>query len=191
MRVKYTIEHVISGRVRLIVPTLKQVHDPMLVQETICLIGGINSVRIEPIIQSIVVTYDETKLHYKQVIEFVQLSVYQYYEKSPLALDQAKKDMRNSLIKSAVSGILLLAAATRKTVRSTPDVYDYLAVISTSYTVLSHGEDKISHPDVITGIVSMLSLGSKNIIQTATLSWFVNLIEIFNDWRRGHTFVYF
>ena len=73
----------------------------------------------------------------------------------------------------------------RRNGRLGPDLFDYLVVISTSYTVLSHGENRLSHPDVLTGIVSMASLGAQNIISVSLMAWFVNLIEVLIELRDG------
>ncbi|WP_375537119.1 hypothetical protein [Alteribacillus sp. HJP-4] len=58
---------------------------------------------------------------------------------------------------------------------------DYAVVISTAYTLLSHVENKFRHPDVITGILSMLSMGAGNILQVVMVTWAVNVLELLNE----------
>ena len=182
---KYTIDHLLPGRIRLTIPKLSHMHNEALIKEMFEAIKGVKNIRMIPIIQSIVIEYDPDILNYQQILRYVHLFFYQMDERSPILM---KKDMRNSLIRSGISGTLLLAALLSKK-RST--MLDYMVVISTSYTVLSHGENKLSHPDVITGIISMMSLGSQNIIQASMASWIINLLEIFNDWKRNPNFQYY
>lgn len=147
-------------------------------------IKGISQVRIEPIIHTMVIHYDKNELNHKHVLRYVSLFFQQFHLESRPIMPK-RDDLRSELIRSFVSGVLLLATFLRKNVPHRPDLFDYLVVISTSYTVLSHGENKLSHPDIITGIFSMVSLGTQNILQVAFFTWIVNLIEVFNDLRRS------
>lgn len=147
-------------------------------------IKGIEQVRIEPIIQNMIIHYNKRELNHKHVLRYISLFFQQSHIGSKHIMPN-RDVIRKDLLRSFVSGVFLLAAFLRKNVKHRPDAFDYLVVISTSYTVLSHGENKLSHPDVITGILSMLSLGAQNILQVAMVTWIVNLIEVFNDLRRS------
>lgn len=152
-------------------------------------IKGIENVRIEPIIQGMIIHYNQTELNHKHVLRYISL-FFQQAQADIHTLLPGREELRKDLIRSFISGSLLLAAFLRNNVKHRPDAFDYLVVISTSYTVLSHGENKLSHPDVITGIISMLSLGAQNILQVAMVTWVVNLIEVFNDMRRSSQLLY-
>lgn len=152
-------------------------------------IKGVQKVRIEPIIQSMIIHYNVKELQGRQVLRYVSLFIPQVQDES-LQLFSTKNHLKADLYRSIFTGILLFIAFLRKNVISRPDAFDYLVVISTSYTVLSHGENKLRHPDVMTGLISMLSLGPQNILQVAMVTWAVNLIEVFNDMRRSKQLLY-
>lgn len=143
-------------------------------------IKGVHHVRIEPIIQTMVVQYDPAVIDKRIVLRNIGLFFNQISEDMRYVSDSAR-DLRGDLLKSIVSGILLLVAFIRKNGSMRPDLFDYLVVISTSYTVLSHGKNRLSHPDVLTGIISMISLGAQNILQVSVVTWIVNLIEVVSD----------
>ncbi len=168
----------------MVIPSIAQISDQQSVIERLFLsIKGITKVRIESIIQSMVIEYDPQKMNPSLLLQYVSLFCPRVQE-STIPLFSPKGDLKKDLFRSIVTGALLLIAFLRKTVKQRPDAFDYLVVISTSYTVLSHGENKLRHPDVITGLISMLSLGSHNILQVAMVTWAVNMIEVFNDLRR-------
>lgn len=147
-------------------------------------IRGIQTVRIEPIIQSMVIHFDINEINHKHVLRYIGL----FFQQAQIELwgrMPSKEEIKKDIFRSLISGVLLLAAFLRKNVKHRPDAFDYLVVISTSYTVLSHGENNLTHPDVITGIISMLSLGVHYILQVAAVTWIVNLIEILNDMRKS------
>ncbi|MGN1400797.1 MAG: HMA2 domain-containing protein [Bacillus sp. (in: firmicutes)] len=183
MNSTYKIVHSIPGRIRLIIPSLSSTNEHSTIEKLFLSVTGINRVRIEPIIQSMVIEYDPLRTDLSHLLEFVVLFSPRVQE-TQVPLFSPKGDLQKDLLRSVVTGILLLIAFLRKTVKHRPDAFDYLVVISTSYTVLSHGENKLRHPDVITGLISMLSLGSQNILQVAMVTWAVNMIEVFNDLRR-------
>lgn len=169
---------------RLSVPALAVTTEHSAIKEMFESIRGIVNVRIEPIVQSLVINYDQHILNSKNVLRYVGLFFQSFDGTNPMMLG-SKKKIAADLLRSFISGALLIAAFLRKHTKRRPDAFDYLVVISTSYTVLSHGENKLSHPDVITGIISMLSLGAENILQVAMVTWVVNLLEVFNDMRRS------
>lgn len=184
MYLKYKIVHAVPGRVRLLIPILKQVSDHDSIKEMFESITGIEHVRITPEINSMIVIYNSRKLDKRIILKDIGL-FFSQLEDDQLPKDLDRKQMLGAIVKSVISGILILVAFLRRNGRLTPDVFDYLVVISTSYTVLSHGENRLSHPDVLTGIVSMVSLGAQNILSASLIAWFVNLIEVIIEVRNG------
>lgn len=166
------------------VPALAAVAEHSAIKEMFESIRGIVQVRIEPVIQSLIIHYNNQILTSKHVLRYVSL-FFQGFVESKVQTPGSTKKTAADLLRSFISGALLLAAFLRKHGKRRPDAFDYLVVISTSYTVLSHGENKLSHPDVLTGIISMLSLGAENILQVAMVTWIVNLLEVFSDMRRS------
>ncbi|MBM4764527.1 HMA2 domain-containing protein [Bacillus sp. B15-48] len=177
-----TVVHDIPGRLRLIIPALNEKKDFDQIKQMFSSIKGIHDVRIEPIIQSMVISYNHEKIGKNIIVRFVNL----FFKHSKLnTLDYImfnfKPKLRKDFFRSILTGFILLLAYLNKTSGKVPGILDYAAVISTAYTVLSHGENKLGHPDVITGIVSMLSIGSSNILHVALVTWGVNVIELLND----------
>ncbi|MCD8509884.1 MAG: hypothetical protein LRY73_08470 [Bacillus sp. (in: Bacteria)] len=151
-------------------------------------LNGVKKVRIEPIIQSMLIEYEEETIERKTLIQYVSIFFENIYI-DPINnfMGKVTPSVRKDLFRSIISGALLLLAFTRKSVRPRPDIIDYAVVISTGYTVLSHGnqgQSKLGHPDIITGIITMLSLGTQNILQVSLVTWFVNLFEILHDMYR-------
>lgn len=184
MYLKYEIIHAIPGRIRLAIPILENMRDYDSIQMMFESITGIEHVRIEPKINAMIIYYNSQELDKRIILKDIGLFFSQIEDdKIPDGLN--RKKMLGALAKSIISGILILVAYIRRNGRLGPDLFDYLVVISTSYTVLSHGENRLSHPDVLTGIVSMVSLGAQNILSVSLMAWFVNLIEILIELRDG------
>ena len=148
-------------------------------------IKGIEEVRVEPIIKTILIYYDTTKRRVTDILQYLTMFFPQTNQEPSLQLFSTREGIKKDIWRSILSGSLLLIALLRKNIKTHPDMFDYLAVISTSYTVLSHGENKLRHPDVLTGLISIVSLGSHNILQLALATWIVNFVEVFNDIRRS------
>ncbi len=184
MYLKYKIVHAIPGRIRLSIPILENMRDYDSIQMMFESITGINQIRIEPEINAMIIHYDWQQLDKSIILKDIGLFFSQIEDdKLPDSMD--RKKMLKAIVKSIISGLLILAAYMRRNGRLGPDLFDYLAFISTSYTVLSHGENRLSHPDVLTGIVSIFSLGAQNIISVSLMAWFVNLIEVMIELRNG------
>jgi hypothetical protein len=150
------------------------------------LIRGITNVRIEPLIDSMIIEYNPQIIKKEQILTFVSVFLKQTdYISLRGIVSGIKPSLQKDIFRSIVSGLLLLVAYSRKKISVVPDFLDYGVVISTAYTVLSHGKNKLQHPDVITGIVSMLSLGKHNILHVTLVTWVVNLLEIFHDIKRS------
>ncbi|MDQ0257285.1 hypothetical protein J2S74_004743 [Evansella vedderi] len=188
MNGNFAIMHDIPGRLRIIIPPLGDNKDYEKMEEMFASLSGVKKVRIEPIIRSMLIEYDLELMERKVLLGYISL----FFEKTwcdPIdnLMGKVTPSIRKDLFRSVISGFLLLLAFTRKSVRPRPDIIDYAVVISTGYTVLSHGnqgQNKLGHPDIITGIITMLSLGTQNILQVSFVTWAVNLFEIFYDMYR-------
>lgn len=186
-----TIAHDIPGRLRLISPLLREQIDITSVSDLLKSIRGVNLVRIEPTIQSILIEYDPKVVLKGTLIGHLKTILRQtYFDPIDRLLSKVNPTIRKDLFRSMVTGFLILLAYLRKSGRH-PDSLDILVVISTAYTILSHGKNKLKHPDVITGIVSMLSLGSKNILHVSLATWAVNLVELFLDVKKSQKGPYY
>lgn len=174
----------VPGRMRLTVPILETMRDHNSIKDMFESITGIEHVRIEPRIQGMIITYDHQEIDKRLVLKDIGL-FFSQAEDGVLPKNMDRKHILIALAKSIVSGILILIAYLRRNGRVTPDLFDYLVVISTSYTVLSHGENRLSHPDVLTGIISMVSLGAQKILSVSLMAWFVNLIEVLVELRNS------
>jgi hypothetical protein len=182
----YVIGHDIPGRLRIIIPTLGDKRDYPKIEHMFSSLKGISKVRIEPLINSMLIEYQSTIVNRNEVLEYIFL-FFNQTDFNPLnnIIGPVTPTVRKDMFRSIISGLLILVAYTRRTINKRPDSLDYAVVISTAYTVLSHGKNKLRHPDVITGIVSMLSLGTKNILHVTLVTWAVNLLEIFHDIKRS------
>lgn len=190
MRNKFYIAHDIIGRLRIIVTALQGRSDHLQIEQHFKMIKGIKNVRIEPIISSMLVEYDCKVLDRNHVLKHLTV-FFELPKLSPFDnfVGNVKPTLKRDVFYSFVTGVLLLASIARKTPKTVPDLLDYIVVISTAYTVLSHGEtNKLKHPDVIAGILSMLSLGPNNIHQVSAIAWGVNLLEILIDVKKGRKF---
>jgi hypothetical protein len=185
MEDKYLIAHDIPGRIRLIIPALGERKDHKFIEDLFSSMKGIVSVRIEPLIHSMMLVYDAQTLKKNVLLKYISIFFKQIrYDPLDDLMVHVKPTVRRDLFRSILSGGLLLLAYARKTAGPRPDMLDYIATVSTAYTVLSHGTNKLRHPDVIAGIISMFSLGTNNILQVSAITWVVNLFEIFHDMTR-------
>lgn len=181
-----TIAHELPHRIRLFVPNIAEYPELQAVKKLINSIHGIESVRMQPLIHTVVINYDSDKIRRKDLLQNL-FFIFQRNQVNSLSdfVTGMNPIVRRDLLRSAVSGFLLLMTFSRRRSVRRPDVLDYSAVISTAYTVINHGTNKLRHPDIITGIVSMLSLGASNIIQVSFATWVVNLLEIISDMKRS------
>ncbi|MGR9047494.1 HMA2 domain-containing protein [Halobacillus faecis] len=182
MQATFSIVHDIPGRLRLIIPALYDKRDYDQIQDMFTSIKGIESVRIEPTIQSMTISYVKELINRKVILRFISLFFKQTrFDPLDNIMVNIAPAQRKDFLRSLVTGFLILIAYLNNKPGKVPGMLDYAVVISTAYTVLSHGENKFRHPDVITGIVSMLSIGAGNILQVAMVTWAVNVIELLND----------
>ena len=148
-----------------------------------CAIKGIEKVRIEPTIMTMVIMYNSQEISKKKIHQYITLFFRQKTWKpvQPIII-YSTQGLRKAIIRSAVTGLLLLVALIKKRFINQIDVFDYLVVISTAHTVLSHGEeDRYKHPDILTGIISLFSLGASNLLHVCIVTWAVNVLEILHD----------
>jgi hypothetical protein len=186
MGINSLIVHEIPGRIRLIIPALGERKDYKSIEKMFSSLNGIVGVRIEPLIHSMMVEYNAQMLSRNVLLNYISIFFKQIrYDPLDDLMVHVKPTVRRDLFRSLLSGVLLLIAYSRKTSGPRPDLLDYLVTVSTAYTVLSHGTNKLRHPDVITGIISMFSLGTNNILQVSAITWVVNLFEIFHDMSRS------
>lgn len=186
MKNKFHIAHDIPNRIRLVVPALAGRVDYDCITKLFTSVKGIKKVRIEPIINSIVIEYNDEFIDRNALLRYVSIFFYQSnYSPIDNLLTYFNPNVRKSLFYSLVTGALLFVSLVRKKIDAKLDMLDYLALIASAYTVLTHGgKDKLKHPDVIAGIVSMFSLGPNNIVKASAISWVVNLIEVLFDISR-------
>lgn len=187
----FTIIHEIPGRLRLNIPALNDKKDYEQIKLMFSSIKGIKEVRIEPIIQSMVICYNQDVINKTVLLRFIHL-FFKQTKFDPLdnIMVNINPALRKDLLRSLATGFLILLAFLKKSSGKLPGVLDYAVVMSTAYTVLSHGENKLRHPDVMTGIVSMLSLGTGNILHVAALTWAVNVLELLNDVNKSKMILY-
>jgi hypothetical protein len=182
----FVIAHDIPGRIRLTIPALGERKDYKSIENLFSSLKGIISARIQPVIDSMTLEYDAQSIHRNVLLKYVSIFFKQIrYDPWDDLIVHVKPTLRRDVFRSVLSGVLLLIAYARKTTGPRPDILDYLATVSTGYTVLSHGTNKLRHPDIITGIISMFSLGTNNILQVSAITWVVNLLEIIFDMNRG------
>ncbi|WP_210611013.1 HMA2 domain-containing protein [Priestia flexa] len=183
MNPKFYVLHDIPGRIRFHIPALKDKENYEEIEHMFSSLKGISSVRIEPVIQTMLIYYDSTQLSRKTIFRYVSI-FFQQTRLDPLddIMIQMDPATRKDWLRTLFSGGLLLLAAIRKSSFYKPDALVYGAVAATGYTVLSHGSsNKIRHPDILTGIVTMLSLGPSNMLYVAMITWTVNVLELLHE----------
>ncbi|SDN51446.1 HMA2 domain-containing protein [Bacillus sp. OK048] len=179
---KFYILHDIPGRIRLQILALRDKTSHAEIEGMFSSLNGIRLVRIEPVINTMLVEYDDGHLSRNSLLRYISLFFQQTrFDPFDSLMVNLKPRLRSELFRSLVSGLLLFAAYMRKATVKRPDAFEYIAVIATGYTVLSHGTNKLNHPDVLTGIISLVSLGTGNMLHISTITWAINIIEILYD----------
>ncbi|GMA64550.1 hypothetical protein NZD89_04300 [Alicyclobacillus fastidiosus] len=184
----FYIVHELDNRIRMMVPKITDHPDLRSVRQLIKSIHGVESLRIQPVICTLVIHYNRNIISRMDLLNKIflilrdtQANVYSNF------LGAQSSIIKQDLLRSMVSGSLLLLSYLLRRTGRRPDILDYSAVISTAYTVMNHGTNKLRHPDVITGFISILSLGTSNILKVTLLTWVVNFLEIIADMNRGNT----
>ncbi|MGG0185496.1 HMA2 domain-containing protein [Bacillus rhizoplanae] len=182
---KFYILHDIPGRLRLQIPALRDNTKYDEIQTMFSSLKGIQLVRIQPLIQTMLIEYDVGEVSRNHVLKYVSLFFHQT-RLDPLddIMIHVTPSVRSNVFRSLVAGALLLFAYIRKPSMKSPDALVYGAVIATGYAVLSHGNNnKLRHPDILTGVLSILSLGPSNMLQVAMVTWAVNVLELLHEMR--------
>ncbi|MFJ7932184.1 HMA2 domain-containing protein [Peribacillus sp. NPDC096448] len=189
MNPKFYVLHDIPGRLRLQIPSLRDKTDYKEIEHMFSSLKGILFVRIEPTIQTMLIKYDISHLYRNTIFRYISI-FFQQIRLDPLddIMIQIDPTTRKDWLRTLFSGCLLLLAGIRKSSFYKPDALVYGAVVATGYTVLSHGSaDKIRHPDILTGIVTLLSLGPSNMLYVAMITWIVNVLELLHEKQKFQT----
>lgn len=185
MRPKCYILHDIPGRLRVHIPALKKNQDYEGLQTMFSSLKGIQDVRIQPIIQTIRIQYKSDEISRNELLRYVSLFFQQqpYHPLNNLMIYEKSK-VRGNIVRSLVAGGLLLFAYLQNASFKEPTPLVYGAIIATGYAVLSHGtQNKLGHPDILTGILSLGSLGPANMLHGAMATWAVNALELLHEMR--------
>ena len=185
MRPKFYILHDIPGRLRVHIPALRKNQDYEAIQMMFSSLKGILDVRIQPIIQTIRIQYKSDEISRKKLLTYVSL-FFQQQPYHPLNnfMGHVKPKVRGNLLRSLIAGGLLLFAYIQNASFKEPTPLVYGAIIATGYAVLSHGtRNKLGHPDILTGILSLGSLGPANMLHGAMVTWAVNALELLHEMR--------
>lgn len=183
------ILHDIPGRLRLYIPMLSIHHEYEEIKTMFTSLRGVQDVRIQPIIQTMLIYYKAEDISRNQLIKCV--SLFFHSQSAPpfnYVMSNITPKVRGSLVRSLIAGGLLLLAYIQGTSFKQPTALAYGAVIATGYAVLSHGtQNKFRHPDILTGILSLVSLGSANMLHGAMITWAVNVLELLHDMQTNKT----
>ena len=181
MRSKFYILHDIPGRLRVHIPALRKNQDYVDIQTMFSSLKGIQDVRIQPIIQTVIIQYKLDEISRNQMLRYMSL----YFRQQPYyPLNYLKPKLRGDIMRSLVAGVLLLCAYIQNASFKEPTPLVYGAIIATGYAVLSHGnQNKLGHPDILAGILSLGSLGPANMLHGAMVTWAVNVLELLHEMR--------
>ena len=183
MKPKFYILHDIPGRLRVHIPALSKIQDYEEIETIFSSLRGIQHVRIQPIIQTVMIQYKTDEISRNQMLRCVSLFFRQqpYY---PHFMGHVNPRIRGNVLRSLVAGVLLLFAYIQNASFKEPTPLVYGAIIATGYAVLSHGtQNKLSHPDILAGILSLGSLGPANMLHGAMVTWAVNVLELLHEMR--------
>lgn len=179
----FYILHDIPGRLRLHIPVLSNYHKYEEIKTAFTPIKGVQDIRIQPIIKTMLIHYKVEEISRDQLLKCV--SLYFLSQPSPpfnYVRGHTLPKIRQSLVNSIIAGGLLLLAFIQGTTFKQPTALAYGAVIATGYAVLSHGtQNKLRHPDVLTGVLSLTSLDPANMLRGAMITWAVNALELLYD----------
>ena len=167
------------------IPALRENQNYEEIQTMFSSLIGIQHVRIQPIIQTMLIQYKSDEISRNHLLRCVSL----FFRQQPFTplgslMGHVKPNVRRGLFRSLIAGSLLLVAYVQKSSFKQPTVLVYCAVIATGYAVLSHGtNNKLRHPDILIGILSLGSLGPVNILHGAMVTWAVNVLELLHEMR--------
>lgn len=181
MKPTFAVIHSIPGRIRFHIPMLATHNMSSNIEKMFENIQGIQMVKVQKITSSLMVKYDSNELNHLDIIRYVNL--YFSVQQTP-TLNRSKQDIRQDLQHSVLSGSLLLASYYRKNTAVNTTIFDYLMVMTTSYTVASHSENKLTQPDLIKTLVAMISSGTGGTLQAALVAYILNLLQVLGSARR-------
>ncbi|MGM9928909.1 MAG: HMA2 domain-containing protein [Bacillus sp. (in: firmicutes)] len=180
MNTAFTVIHSIPGRIRLHLPTLAKQKDVSSIEKIFESIEAIKTAKIQPITKSMVLYYDKHKMNEIDIFRYVNL--YFSVDRTTPAVP-VKKDMRKEINHSILSGGLLLASYWRKNAAVNTTIFDYLMVMTTSYTVASRSENRMTQPDLIKALVAMVSSGTGGTLQAALVTYILNILQVLGNAR--------
>ena len=180
---KFYILHDIPGRLRVHIPALREYPDYEQIQSMFSSLRGVQDVRIQPIIQTMLIQYKAAEISRNHLLKCLSLFFRQQpFDPLGTLMVHVKSNVRESLFRSLIAGGLLLFAYIQNASLKEPTALVYGAVIATGYAVLSHGtHNKLRHPDILTGILSLGSLGTANMLHGAMVTWSVNVLELLHE----------
>jgi hypothetical protein len=182
---KFYILHDIPGRLRVHIPELRGNQNYEEIQTMLSSLMGIQHVHIQPITQTMLIQYKSDEISRNHLLRYISL----FFRQQPLThlgnlMVHVKPNVRSGLVRSLIAGTLLLLSYVQKASFKQPTVLVYSAVIATGYAVLSHGtNNKLRHPDILIGILSLGSLGPINVLHGAMVTWAVNVLELLHEMR--------
>lgn len=188
MEERIAVLHDIPGRIRVHYPTL--VFSQLIqlrIKRNLMELNGVTSTRIEPRIGTLTVLYDPQKIRICELIEI--LASFSYYKDAPQVSDKTARNWQSfqrARNRSFVSGGLLAGNYFLKLVGQPNSMLDVFSTIYTGYTVLSHGDrqkGRIHHPDILTGLITSVTLGPNKMNEVALTSWLMNLFEVYRDYQ--------
>lgn len=181
MKTVYTILHSIPGRIRLHIPALANQIDHTNIEKAFGNLQGFELVTIQPITKSMTIKYDHRVLQHIDVIRFVQLF---FSADSAVAASEQTRDIKKDIQHTLFSGVLLLASYYRKNTAVNANMLDYFMVATTTYTVSSRGDHKLTKPDMIKALVSMFSSGTSGVLQSALVVYILNIVQLAGSVKR-------
>jgi hypothetical protein len=189
MSPKFYILHDIPGRLRIHIPVIRIDQEYEEIKTMFSTLRGVQNVRIQPIIQTMLIQYKTDEISRNHLLKCVSL----FFHQQPSypfnhVISHITPNVRGSLVRSLIAGGLLLIAYIQDASFKQPTALAFGAVIATGYAVLSHGtQNKFRHPDIITGILSLGSLGPANMLHGAMITWAVNVLELLHEMRTNQS----
>lgn len=176
----YEIVHVIPGRVRIVIaPQLATLFASHLSQLQTC--NGIINVTWNPITRSVLVEYTASSVDLSGVL-LVFDNIF-----AVMGYKVGGQDCRNDLFWSLMAGGAIALSFILRRI-SAPNngvatVLETAAFGMTAYSVVTHcggqnSPSKALHLDSISGLVSMLNLGSNRAFAGLCMTWLFNFMEI-------------
>lgn len=185
---RIAVLHDIPGRVRVYYSTLDfSERITLRIKRNLTELNGVEHTRIEPRIGTLTVRYDPREIRICDLIEV--LASFSYYQDAPQFSEKTSRNWQSfqrARNRSLVSGSLLVSNYFLKLIGRPSSMLDIFSTIYTGYTVLSHGDrqkGRIHHPDILTGLITSVTLGPNKMNEVALTSWLMNLFEVYRDYQ--------